>query len=64
VGLDSRFNSRAKNQWRRADQSAVLELLPDFMNGRTGTVKIHNVTGEIEEERTYPRSEDPLRSKG
>jgi hypothetical protein len=45
-------------------KARLLELLPDFMYGRTGSVKIHNVTGEIDEERTYPRSEDPRRSKG
>lgn len=28
------------------------------------TVKIHKVSGRIQEERTYPRSADPRRSKG
>lgn len=28
------------------------------------TVKIHKVNGRIQEERTYPRSADPRRSKG
>ena len=28
------------------------------------TVKIHNVNGKIQEERTYPRSADPTRSVG
>jgi hypothetical protein len=28
------------------------------------TVKIHNVDGKIQEERTYPRSADPRTSKG
>ncbi|WP_338585739.1 DUF2188 domain-containing protein [Pseudomonas sp. MAG733B] len=42
----------------------LLEQLPSYMAGRTGSVKIHTETGEIEEERTYPRSEDPRRSKG
>ncbi|NWL76519.1 hypothetical protein DM872_06605 [Pseudomonas taiwanensis] len=31
---------------------------------REGTVKIHTRTGEIEEERTYPRSADLRRTKG
>jgi Uncharacterized protein conserved in bacteria (DUF2188) len=28
------------------------------------TVKIHNMNGKIQEERTYPRSADPASSKG
>jgi hypothetical protein len=28
------------------------------------TVKIHNINGKIQEERTCPRSADPTRSKG
>jgi hypothetical protein len=35
----------------RADRNAV-------------TVKIHKVDGKIQEERTYPRSADPRKSKG
>jgi hypothetical protein len=45
-------------------KARLLELLPDFMDGRPGSVKIHTETGQIEEERTYPRSEDPRRSRG
>lgn len=42
----------------------LLEQLPRYMADRTGTVKIHTETGQIEDERTYPRSADPRRSKG
>jgi hypothetical protein len=28
------------------------------------SVRIHNVDGKLQEERTYPRSADPRRSKG
>lgn len=45
-------------------KTALLEQLPDYMEGRTGSVKIHKATGHIEEERTYPRSADPRSSKG
>lgn len=45
-------------------KARLLELLPDYMKGRIGSVKIHTEAGQIEEERTYPRSEDPSRSKG
>ncbi|HWB04304.1 MAG TPA: DUF2188 domain-containing protein [Verrucomicrobiales bacterium] len=30
----------------------------------TGSLKIHKADGTIEEERTYPRSEDPAKSPG
>ncbi|MNP77188.1 hypothetical protein D3C76_1745540 [compost metagenome] len=42
----------------------LLELLPGYMDGRSGSVKTHTETGQIEDERTYPRGEDPRRSKG
>jgi hypothetical protein len=45
-------------------KARLLELLPSFMDARIGTVKIHTETGQIEDERTYPRSEDPRRSQG
>lgn len=47
-----------------ATKAELLEQLPGFMEGRTGSVKIHTSGGQIEDERTYPRSEDPRRSKG
>ncbi|AGZ38096.1 DUF2188 domain-containing protein [Pseudomonas aeruginosa] len=45
-------------------KAQLLEQLPGYMEGRTGSVKIHTATGQIEDERTYPRSADPRRSKG
>jgi len=39
-------------------------MLPDFFEGNTVSVKIHKADGTIEEERTYPRSADPRRTKG
>lgn len=45
-------------------KARLLEMLPDYMDGRKGSVKIHTETGKIEEESTYPRTEDPRRSKG
>jgi hypothetical protein len=37
----------------------VAKALPEAVS-----VKIHKVDGRIQEERTYPRSADPRRSKG
>ncbi len=45
-------------------KAELLQQLPGYMTERTGSVKIHTKTGQIEEERTYPRSADPRRSKG
>lgn len=45
-------------------KAELLAQLPGYMAERTGSVKIHTVTGQIEDERTYPRSADPRQSKG
>jgi hypothetical protein len=43
------------------------EGLPDsveYVKKQGGSLKIHKSDGSIQEERTYPRSADPKRSKG
>ncbi|MCV0438900.1 MAG: DUF2188 domain-containing protein [Hydrogenophaga sp.] len=45
-------------------KAEILAATEEFMSERTGSVKIHLANGRIEEERTYPRSADPRRSKG
>lgn len=45
-------------------KSDLIDFMINFMDGKKGTVKIHKIDGEIEEERTYPRKEDPISSKG
>jgi len=35
-----------------------------FMEDKVGSVKIHKENGQIQEERTYPGSADPHKSKG
>jgi hypothetical protein len=42
----------------------LMNALTDFFDGKTASVKIHKADGSIEEERTYPRSADPRRTKG
>ena len=42
----------------------LVASLSEFFQGKTASVKIHKADGTIEEERTYPRSDDPRRSKG
>lgn len=36
----------------------------EYMSDKQGSVKIHSSDGRITDERTYPRSIDPRRSKG
>lgn len=49
---------------RAATKQELVNMLPDFFEGKTASVKIHKADGTIEEERTYPRSADPRRTKG
>ncbi|MBH3382796.1 DUF2188 domain-containing protein [Pseudomonas juntendi] len=49
---------------RAATKQELVGSLADFFDGKTASVKIHKADGTFEEERTYPRSADPRRSKG
>jgi hypothetical protein len=42
----------------------IIDKTREYMNDKTGSVKIHKVNGEFQEERTYQRSDDPRNSKG
>jgi hypothetical protein len=61
--------------WGLFDQLGVLveefKMKADALGGGTleklvsaGTVRIHREDGQLKEERTFPRSEDPRRSPG
>ena len=45
-------------------KAEITKLATDFLDGRTASLKIHKEDGTIQEERTYPRSADPAKSKG
>jgi hypothetical protein len=47
-----------------ATKAEILTLAGDFLDGKTATLKIHKEDGTIQEERTYPRSADPRKTKG
>jgi len=49
---------------KAATKQELMNALTDFFDGKTASVKIHKADGSIEEERTYPRSADPRRTKG
>ena len=42
----------------------IINETRDYMKLRTASVKIHTLDGQIEEERTYPRDQDPRETKG
>lgn len=45
-------------------KAEIVKLTTDFLAGKTASLKIHKEDGTIQEERTYPRSADPKKSKG
>lgn len=45
-------------------KAEIVEIASEFLQGKTASLKIHKEDGTIQEERTYPRSADPARSKG
>ncbi|MEN5141171.1 DUF2188 domain-containing protein [Pseudomonas juntendi] len=49
---------------RSSTKQELVASLSEFFQRKTASVKIHKADGTIEEERTYPRSDDPRRSKG
>ena len=72
-----RYHLQKKNdEWRlrkagsnravvKADTKANAILgMRGYMKTHEGSVRIHLENGRIQEERTYPRSKDPTRSKG
>jgi hypothetical protein len=42
----------------------ILQLATAFLDGKIASLKIHKADGVLQEERTYPRSADPAKSKG
>ena len=49
----------------RADtKSDAIDQMRNYMAKHPGSVNIHKMDGKFQEERTYPRSADPRKSKG
>lgn len=46
------------------NKTEAMQSSTEFLRDREGSLKIHTADGAIEEERTYPRSADPVRSRG
>jgi hypothetical protein len=45
-------------------KSDAMNFSVDYMNNHGGSLKIHTQDGRFQEERTYPKSADPRKSKG
>jgi hypothetical protein len=45
-------------------KAEIIGLAAEFLDGKTASLKIHKEDGTIQEERTYPRSADPTKTKG
>ena len=45
-------------------KSEIISMASEFLQGKTASLKIHKEDGTIQEERTFPRSADPVKSKG
>lgn len=45
-------------------KAEAMQKMREYMQDNEGSVRIHKVNGQIQEERTYPRSKDPKGTKG
>jgi hypothetical protein len=45
-------------------KAEIMTLAGEFLSGKTASLKVHKEDGTIQEERTYPRSADPSKTKG
>ena len=74
--MDNYHITKSDNGWElkkegaeRASKTAstkteIVKVAVEFLDGKTASLKIHKEDGTIQEERTYPRSADPSKSKG
>lgn len=60
--LEREGSPRAKGTFDTKDEA--LKGLRDAVGPNGGSVRIRKVDNTIQEERTYPRSKDPRRTKG
>lgn len=60
--LEKEGSDKAKRTYRTKDDA--LKNLKDDVGRNGGSVRIRKTDNTIQEERTYPRSKDPRKSKG
>lgn len=61
-----RLEKSGMNRARRKapTKTEAMQKMQDYMRTHEGSVRIHKANGQIQEERTYPRSKDPKGTKG
>ncbi|UII27402.1 DUF2188 domain-containing protein [Fulvivirga maritima] len=62
--LTKEGNSRASKSFETNKEEAIKSSASYVNSHGGGSLKIHKLNGQIEEERTYPRSADPTDSPG
>jgi hypothetical protein len=74
--MDNYHLVKDSNQWKLCRENSQRASLTfdtkqegvagstEYMRQHGGSLKIHLETGRIQEERTYPRSADPRKSRG
>lgn len=63
-GWDVLAPGKIKIGWGETKPMAIALACYDASKSNPVSVRIHNVYGKFQEERTYPRSADPKKSKG
>jgi hypothetical protein len=56
--------NRTVARWDKKEDATVGGELKDAVGKAGGSVKIQKLNGQFQEERTYPRSKDPRKTKG
>lgn len=62
--LEPQGGGRAVRRFEKKDDATRGGALSDALGKQGGSVRIHRQDGQIQEERTFPRSSDPKDSKG
>jgi len=60
--LTKEGNERASKT--ASTKQELIDVTREFMQDKTGSVKIHKEDGKFQEERTYQRKDDPPGTKG
>lgn len=62
--LKNDSTNRTVARWDTKEEATARGEFKDIVGSAGGSVKIQKVNGQYQEERTYPKSKDPKKSKG
>lgn len=63
-GWELKAEGGSRASLKAATKAEAIRETSEFMQGKGGSVKIHKVDGTFQEERTYPKANDPKKSPG